>query len=828
MQSRCNIYSKIFTLIVILLLPIISVSQIKTGIDSSMVQKPSVIPIINILGNIDDAKDQIKSVTRKLRPKSDIIKIDSLYPFYAKFIQEQKSHAKNFIKANPNIQKIDNLILKWQTYNGHLNGWEIAIKEFQIKNSRLIQEIEFSEETWALTYQNAKENKAPKIILNNVKTVWDDLISLKTSAIKDNNYFLILNSKINMQIIDIDNVVDDLIDLKNSNVYNLLYLRHEPLWKTSFNAEAEKSGKSDKTESFSKSVSSIFKFVKTNENNFYIYLIMVAFFSSLILIVKKAFVKYNSIENNIDLQKAKDIILNNSLFSILFLSVFIAKLFFTNAPKLFGDLLLVSMLLFSIPLLKNSILERFRKIIYFLILFFIFDSLKTYVWFSSGQYRLYLLGEALVLIFLIFYFTHPYRETRKINIGKFGLLLIRFTPVIYFLSIVCILSNILGYTNLADFSLKIGTQSGLITILFYTLLLISEGICIGLIHRHFCIQDSFDVDKKLTTQKKALYITRVFVFLFWILYFLKIVDLWSQLNIFLQDALTEPYKIGSITFTIGAILTFVIILAISYLITSLISFSFDGNSSITKALNLPKGVPAAISLVIRYFIIAFGFVLALSSIGIDLSKFNLMAGALGLGIGFGLQNIVSNFISGLILVFERPILPGDTIEVNNLLGTVKKIGVRSSSINTFDGAEVIVPNTNLISNNLINWTLSDNVKRVEILIGTTYDSDPNEVLKILFDVASKNEQVLKSPSPMALFSDFGDSSLNFKLLFWVPYEIGLSSKSNVSIEVYNRFKELGIQIPFPQRDVYIKNMKESGTLLNLDNISDSETSTKSK
>jgi small-conductance mechanosensitive channel len=238
----------------------------------------------------------------------------------------------------------------------------------------------------------------------------------------------------------------------------------------------------------------------------------------------------------------------------------------------------------------------------------------------------------------------------------------------------------------------------------------------------------------------------------------------------------------------------------------------DDGQGVLKFLKLPKGVPAAISLVIRYFIIAFGFVLALSSLGINLSKFNLMAGALGVGIGFGLQTVISNFISGLILVFERPILPGDTVEVNNLLGKVSRIGIRSSSIRTFDGAEVIVPNNNLIANDLINWTLSDSVKRVEILIGTTYDANPNDVLKILFTIANDFPDILKDPPPLALFSNFGDSSLNFRLLFWVPYEIGLQIKSDVSIEIYNRFEEANIEIPYPQRDIHIKSMPNTNAL----------------
>ena len=308
---------------------------------------------------------------------------------------------------------------------------------------------------------------------------------------------------------------------------------------------------------------------------------------------------------------------------------------------------------------------------------------------------------------------------------------------------------------------------------------------------------------------RALRLTKFLVILGWLYYFLITVDLYRPLSYALSSLLSAPYKIGSITFTIGMLVTFVVILVISFTITSLISFFLDGKEVKFEFIKLPKGVPAAISLVIRYFILTVGFVLAISSLGIELSKFNLLAGALGLGIGFGLQTIVSNFISGIILVFERPILPGDIVEVNNLLGTVNKIGVRSSRITTFDGDEVVVPNNNLIANDLINWTLSDNQRRVDIIIGTSYKADPNLVLKTLFEVTNEQPNVLKNPAPMALFHEFGESSVNYRLLYWVHVQNILRTKSEVYVAIYNRFKELGIVIPYPQRVIHLPKDKNS-------------------
>jgi small-conductance mechanosensitive channel len=329
---------------------------------------------------------------------------------------------------------------------------------------------------------------------------------------------------------------------------------------------------------------------------------------------------------------------------------------------------------------------------------------------------------------------------------------------------------------------------------------------------YYARNTDLSLDSKRIVQKKVLKVIRIAIALLFLIFFLSVIDELRAIQAYLSSVLEEPYKVGNLTFTLGSILMFLLILVISYVISRFIAFLLGDEYGILHYYKLPKGVPGAISLVLRYLVIFFGVILALSYINVDLSKFNLMAGALGLGIGFGLQTVISNFVSGLILVFERPILPGDTVEVDNLFGTVKRIGIRSSSIKTFDGAEVVIPNNNLISNDLINWTLSDNIKRVEILIGTSYDSDPNKVLAVLRSCVDNYDYILTDPEPVVLFSDFGDSSLNFRLRFWVNFEMGLQAQSDVSVEIYNRFKTEGIEIPYPQRDIHIKTRNIMGTI----------------
>lgn len=795
-----------FLIAVLFTLPLDIQSQVNPdtkGVDTTLINQPKPIPVFNIMEEIDGTIKQLKQIEKKIEPRKSVMKIDSMLPLYVDFISGSQKDVQRFMAANPNRQKVDNQIKKWNGFLDYLSDWESTINNYEERNVILAEEIYFSEITWELTYQNAELENVPSQLLVDIKNVQREVKTISKKIKDENNYFLKLESKISDQVFIIEEVIEELIDLKNSDVYKLFYLRHPPLWKTSFKADKKDTTEKAGVESISGNISNISDFIKSGENDIYLFILIIALFSAGIIYLKKVFLKYDFKEPSEDLENAKDLITNKTAWCIFFISILCAIFFFINTPQLFDDILGLLLLISTIPLLQPYLDRRFKNIIYFIILIFVLDAIKTYFWFSSSHYRLYILFQALLIASILFYFTYPFLRTKELYKKGMGAFLIRLTPVVYFFIIIAVISNILGYTNLTDLAIKICIQSSELFIVFFAILKTADAISLGIIHNSYCRRNDYDRIKKSTIESKVLQSLRILIGIFWAIYFLKMIDLLRPLTELLNGILTEPYKVGGITFTLDALLSFIGILAASFIITSFISFLLDGKEINLKIVKLPKGIPAAISLVIRYFILAFGFILALSVLGIDLSKFNLMAGALGLGIGFGLQNIVSNFISGIILVFERPILPGDSVEVNKLLGTVKKIGVRSSKISTYEGAEVVVPNNNLISNDLINWTLSDNIKRIEILVGTSYDSDPNQVLKLLVEIAIGHKDVLETPQPKALFSELGESSLNFRLLFWVHFENGLQAKSDVTLSIYNKFKELNIEIPFPQRVVHL-------------------------
>ena len=220
------------------------------------------------------------------------------------------------------------------------------------------------------------------------------------------------------------------------------------------------------------------------------------------------------------------------------------------------------------------------------------------------------------------------------------------------------------------------------------------------------------------------------------------------------------------------------------------------------------GVRVAVGSILRYVILTAGFFIILQTVGINLSSITILLGALGVGIGFGLQNVTNNFVSGLIILFERPIKVGDRIEVGDVTGDVVNISMRATTIVTNDNISIIVPNSEFISSTVINWSHTDRNVRFNFPVGVSYKEDPQRIKKILLEVADENPGVLKHPKSDVLFDEYADSALIFNLRVWTREYTTRPGvlKSQLYYEIFRKFRENGIEIPYPQRDVHIKRM----------------------
>ncbi|MGB5588131.1 MAG: mechanosensitive ion channel domain-containing protein, partial [Gammaproteobacteria bacterium] len=244
---------------------------------------------------------------------------------------------------------------------------------------------------------------------------------------------------------------------------------------------------------------------------------------------------------------------------------------------------------------------------------------------------------------------------------------------------------------------------------------------------------------------------------------------------------SSTLSIGNFTLSVGDVLAFLVALYLGVLISRFLRFILQ--EDVYPRLRLPRGVPSTINMMVNYGVITIAFLIALAAAGFELGRLAIVAGALSVGIGFGLQAIVNNFVAGLILAFERPIQAGDTIEVGTLLGRVTRIGIRASTLRTYDGSEVIVPNSEFISGQVVNWTLSDVTKRQHVPFGVAYGTDPERVIELVTEVANTNPLVIPEPQPFVIFNGFGDSSLDFELRAWCNFNDGLQVLTQLNVGI---------------------------------------------
>ena len=310
-------------------------------------------------------------------------------------------------------------------------------------------------------------------------------------------------------------------------------------------------------------------------------------------------------------------------------------------------------------------------------------------------------------------------------------------------------------------------------------------------------------------------ITRVGVVLLGILFILFLLLAWGArqpliLNII--NALNYRFDVGQMQFSLLNLIYALVILVLTHVVAGF--WRYILRDKLLESKELEPGLKDSVTSISVYIVWGLGILMSLHAFGLSATSMAVAFGALGIGLGFGLQNIFSNFISGIILLFERPIQVGDAIEINGIWGEVRKINVRSTLVQTYDNASLIIPNSDFISYQVTNWSFKDMRLRRTISVGVAYGSDVELVKKTLEEIAQKVRWVLKFPVPQILFSDFGDSALVFMLRVWTDIDHMLTVESEIRFEIYRLFNERGIEIAFPQLDLHVRSMDKEAFLEN--------------
>ncbi len=476
----------------------------------------------------------------------------------------------------------------------------------------------------------------------------------------------------------------------------------------------------------------------------------------------------------------------------------IFQFIFLHPPYIFSFCLWLMMAI-CLAILFRGYLSRFGLQFWLtLVVLFVLAGASNMVLQASRIERWYMLSLSLAGIFYGIYILSGKKRT-----GFTERKIVYFIAFMIVMEIAALVANISGRYNLSKSLMAVGFTGTLTAIEFlWTIRLINETlVLISRVYKH--------PDKKLfyinfdRIGEKAPILFYVFLVFGWFILISRNFHGFGRLiNPFL-DFLNSDRTLGDYTFTINSLFIFILIIVISMIISQVISFFADSPGDRDDQQARKPGVGSWL-LLIRIFVLSLGVYLAFAAAGIPMDRLAIILGALGVGIGLGLQGLVSNLVSGLIIAFEKPVNVGDIIEVNGSLGIMKSIGFRSSVVELIDGACLVVPNGDLLSSHLTNWTMGKNRRRLNVVVSVAYGSNLKQVKEILEKVLNENEKVLKFPEPVVTAKAFQDSAVDFDMHYWTNNIIEiLSMNSEIITQVDETFRKEGIVIPFPRHDLHI-------------------------
>jgi potassium efflux system protein len=498
------------------------------------------------------------------------------------------------------------------------------------------------------------------------------------------------------------------------------------------------------------------------------------------------------------------------LISSVLVATVIIPYIYDHPPMVFLEGILLMLFLSVLILVKRTCPKPLYDYLHQLFWIAVLYSITNLFVESSNTDRYLVLVLSLVTILVSLRFLSIVKLD-KYKFLPYTALILRILIVLQSASFIC---NVMGRFSLAKIIGVTGVYNVWLALGVYLFVqVLTESLFLQLEANKNATGISSYLDFKVL-QKKFRSVIEIVAVILWVIMLLQNLNIQDYVYDFVSDFLGESRKLGGTLFTFGSIIIFIVVIWLSTIVSRIISYFYDFAGQHNGVTSF-KNRKSTSLLLVRLVIFATGFFLAVAASGFPLDKITIIISAFGVGIGFGLQNIVNNLVSGLILAFEKPVQIGDIIEVANRSGTIKEIGIRSSKILTSDGAEVIVPNGDLISQHVINWTLSNNNRRVELIIGVAYGSDIEKVKAILKSTLCNRDDIMAEPEPLVFVHNFSENAVDFRLFFWAAdITTWLELKSRILTAIYTEFEKQGIEIPFVQRDINVRLPDNIDKLLN--------------
>jgi len=671
------------------------------------------------------------------------------------------SEDMKLLQSSPNLDMLHRLNSTWQSFADDLS----ALAQKLAKRAAGLEEertrLDQFTEIWQATLQSAKQPNTPPPVLKTVQSVVDSIERNRQTAESCRARILDLEIRLSEEEARVRTALSSVQQVQTQQLDSLLVRDSPPIWSVGAGLGSEMMQQT--SESFSSQLMASTEFTKRLPFAFMIAAVLILVIAIALFWMRRRIRKLA--DEKPDLQRAMPI-LDLPVSTAFVLAFVFSPSILALATSLIRAIIVTVGLVPTVIVLRRLLERRFYPLVNALVVLYFVSQLQILVSSLPELARFIFLGQMLGgSLFLVWLLRSGHlkamaaetdeRFLRALRIlAKIGLILL---PAAFF-------ANIFGYVNLGNLVGLTFLRSVNVAAVLYTAIRIIEGlVVIALQVRPLGALRVITLHRPML-QQRICRVVEFLGFLFWLYLLLNFYGSITPLTAMAQAALTANLAIGSLNISVGRILTFVIAVWASFVISKFLRFLLE--EDVYHHFRFAPGVPYAISTMLHYAILLLGLFTALATLGIDLSQITLLAGALSVGIGFGLQNVINNFVSGLILLFERPIKIGDVIEVSGNVGVVSRIGIRASVIRTSDGSEVIVPNGSLISSQVTNWTFSDQQRAVEVSVNVVSGVDSQRMVELLKSVAAGHPDVAKQPAPLVYALNFTAGAVTFQLRVW--------------------------------------------------------------
>jgi small-conductance mechanosensitive channel len=761
------------------------------------------IPAPEIVTRAEDAKTLMRRVAERATDEGVKNDIEAQLPETSAKLRERTAQADAMLEASATFDALDDLDTEWRAREKRLTGWRLALTQSAKAIEADLALLQQEHALWQRTREAPEAATLPPATLARVSEVIESLTRAEQRLGRQRASILTLQNEVAEEELVVRRVVDRITSDRNELGKQIWQRDAPPLW--SPQAYAPSGDVSFLPERMRQAVTRKLDLLREFAGLSISRLELEALFFTLVLGALLAARRRVRAATGAQTDPALAMptrIFDRPVSAAIVVSIAWTMWLLPRPPGVWSEVEAFVLLIPVLRLLPIELYGDLRSGLLGLSLLFLAGSVRGVFSVFPTVERFLILPETLGAIALLAWLQRPERTRRFGSIRPFGPIVAPAARIALAICVVALVCNSLGLAMLSRLLLRGVLASIYGAVALYALVRFAGGVVTAALRSTAARKLRLVREHGELVRRRLLVIQYWIGGLAWLLLSLRVVGLEDDLTAGVTRVLAARLEIGTVSVSLGNVVAFFLTLWIASQISRFLRFVLD--EDVLPRIALPRGVPAAISTGVHYAILAAGALIAIGAAGVDLSKFSLIAGALGVGIGFGLQNVVNNFVSGLILLFERPVQTGDMIEVGGLQGEVKRIGIRSSTVRTFEGADVIVPNASLIADRVVNWTFSDRTRRVDLTVGVAYGSDPSKVLALLIATAKESPEVLSLPEPVAFFTGFGGSSLDFVLRVWCRIELAPGVKSALGIAIHDALRSAGIEIPFPQQDVHLK------------------------